>query len=43
VVQSPVDAAENPRVGHPDRLPDGNPPEDGKAYLLGAEVRQDVE
>jgi hypothetical protein len=43
VVQSPVDAAENPRVDHLDRPPDANPLEDGKAHLLGAEVRRDVE
>jgi hypothetical protein len=43
VEQSPVDAAENPRVGHLDRLPDGNPPADGKARLQDAEVRRDVE
>ena len=43
MVQSPVDAAENPRVDHLDRPPDANPLEGGKAPLLGAEVRRDVE
>ena len=43
VVQNPVDAAENPRVDHLDRPPDANRTEDGKAHLLGAEVRRDVE
>jgi hypothetical protein len=43
VEQIPVDAAENPRVDHLDRPPGANPLQDGKAHLLGAEVRRDVE
>ena len=43
VEQIPVDVAENPRVVHLDRPSDANPLGDGKAHLLGAEVRPDVE
>jgi hypothetical protein len=42
MVQSPVDAAEIPRVDHPGRPPDANPLADGKARLLGAEARRDA-
>ena len=43
VEQIPVDVAENPSVVHLDRPSDANPLGDGKAHLLGAEVRRDVE